>query len=62
MTDLYRATLPHYCCGFEVERSSGDILDAAPIMRWAVGKKLEAFKKWAESKGGKIELVSYQSP
>ena len=55
MSDLYQATLPHYCCGFEVENNT--ILDAAPIMRWAIGKSIEEYIRWAKSKGGSVELV-----
>ena len=58
MSVLYRATLPHYCCGFEVNEASGVISDAAPIMRWAVGKTLEEYTKWAKSKRGIVCVVN----
>jgi len=53
--ELYQATLPHFCCGFLVENQK--IVDAAPIMRWAVGKSLAEFVRWARGKGGKVERV-----
>jgi len=53
--DLYRVTLSYFCCGFFVQ--DGEIVDAAPIIRWAVGKSLAQFVRWAEGKGGKVERV-----
>ncbi len=56
---LYRATLPHFCCGFLVVNRGGvlTIVDSAPIMRWAMGKPLAEFVAWAKSKGGTVEHV-----
>lgn len=54
---LYRATLPHYCCGLIV--ANGMVVDAAPIAFWAVKqrKTLAEFERWAKSKGGTVEVV-----
>lgn len=55
---LYRAVLPYYCCGFLAE--DGLIIDAAPIMRWAIGKTVTEYTQWAASKGGKVELIDVE--
>jgi len=52
---FFRALLPHYTCGFFVE--NGEIVDAAPIMAWAIGKSLLVFERWAWRKGGAVELL-----
>jgi len=33
------------------------IVDAAPIVRWAVGKPLAEFVRWVKSKGGTVEQL-----
>lgn len=50
--EFYRAELPHYVCGFWV--SDGRIVDAAPIMYWAIGRRLVSFEKWVKSRGGSV--------
>lgn len=55
MTTLthYRVTLAYVCCGVSVR--DGLIVDAAPILKWAVGKSLQYFRNWVRLKGGTIE-------
>jgi|SRR6185369_9969185 len=50
--EFYRAELPYYTCGFWVDNDR--IVEAAPIMSWAVGRKLIDFMKWAYIKNGKV--------
>lgn len=52
---LYRATTSYFCCGFIVR--NGYIVDCAPIIRWAVGKRLGDFERWLMSKKGTLALV-----
>lgn len=53
---LYRAELPHYVCGFEVENEI--IVRCAPIMAWAMGKPLDTYAQWARQKGGSVIMIS----
>jgi hypothetical protein len=57
--ELYRVTMPYYCCGFLVRNLRGvlTITEAAPIMKWATGKPLAVFVGWVKAKGGKVERV-----
>lgn len=60
MTDLlpttyHRAILPHYMCQFVVR--AGRIVEAAPVMQWAIGRPIGVFRKWVRSKGGRIEQL-----
>ena len=50
---LARDEAPHFTCGLLVD-ASGAVVDAAPIMRWAIGKPLAAVRAWVLSKGGAI--------
>ncbi len=52
---LYRATTSYFCCGLLVE--DGVIRDAAPIVKWAIGKRLVEFSAWIARKHGSLELV-----
>jgi hypothetical protein len=55
MSDLYRVTLSYACYGVVVR--DGQIIEAAPIARWSVGKPLAQFAAWVRKKGGKLEVV-----
>ena len=52
--EFYSAKLPYYNCGFWVD-DDDRIIDAAPIMYWAIGRKLKTFEIWARSRGGHVE-------
>lgn len=52
---LWAANLPHFFCGFIV--SEGEIVHAAPIMAWAVGRPVDEFVAWVRRKGGKVGPV-----
>lgn len=49
----YRVEAPYMCCG--IEERDGTIINAAPIMRWAIGKSLTSVSNWIYNKGYKIE-------
>lgn len=51
--EFYRAEMPHYVCGFWVDDDEV-IVEAAPIMRWAIGRRLETFRIWAKSRDGQV--------
>jgi hypothetical protein len=53
---LYQATTRYFCCGLEAE--NGCVVNAAPIIRWMVGKPLADVENWLRRKGGKLEKVS----
>jgi hypothetical protein len=57
--ETYRVVLPkpRSAC-FAVIVRDGDIVDAAPIARWAIGKSLAFFSAWVKRKGGKIDRLS----
>jgi hypothetical protein len=37
--DVYQITGPHFCAGVVVAVTSKRVIDAAPILRWAIGRK-----------------------
>lgn len=53
--ETYRIVLRYACYAIEIR--DGAIVDAAPIAKWAIGKKLNWFKGWVEKKGGTVKLL-----
>lgn len=53
---LYQVTAPHFTAGVVVY--SGVINKTAPILKWAKGKDLVEFKKYAKSQGWTVERVN----
>ena len=49
---LYQVDLGYAVAGIEVEDDV--IVDAAPILKWAIGARLPWFRKWVEQKGGTL--------
>lgn len=47
---LWRVDVPHFCAGVRVLNNR--VVDAAPILKWAIGKDIEAVRLWAVRKGG----------
>lgn len=37
--DVYQITAPHFCAGVVVAVATKRVIDAAPILRWAIGRK-----------------------
>lgn len=43
VTTGYRVTAPHFVAGIEAGEDNNIILAAAPILAWAIGKRLRWF-------------------
>jgi len=48
-----------YCCVRLDGDSNGKIIDAAPIIRWCIGKKLDWFKLYLKRKGVLLEWIEF---
>ena len=48
---LVQIDAPHFCAGLVVE--NGVVVDAAPILFWAVGKQEDVVRKYVYKKGWK---------
>jgi hypothetical protein len=48
---LYQVDISYFCCGVLVQEDHL-VIEAAPIMGWAVGKTWEQVIKWVEKKKG----------
>jgi len=46
---LIRIEADYFCCGVEVE--NGIIKDAAPILKWAIGKEADYLFKYLHDRG-----------
>lgn len=53
---LLQITAPHFCAGIVVER--GVVVDAAPILRWTIGKRLWDVQRYFFRKNFEIVIVS----
>lgn len=62
VTALYRIDMGYFCCGVEIlvseDGKNATVIDAAPIMRWAIGKDWSVVLHWVHRKRGTYELVS----
>lgn len=52
---LYQISAPHFCAGIVVQ--SGRIVEAAPILRWAMGRRFAGFEWYCGQKGWKVTHV-----
>lgn len=52
---LHYVNLPYACFG--VESEANRIVLAAPIAKWSIGKTVEEFTRWVESKGGTVKAL-----
>lgn len=52
---LIRITAPHYCAGLVAR--DGRVIEAAPILRWTVGKKAEAVIEYAVRKKYHVKVL-----
>lgn len=55
-TKLVYCYVPHFCCGVIVQEDN-TIIDAAPILAWAVGKHFRQLRDWLRGKGGNYEVL-----
>jgi hypothetical protein len=51
---LYRIEAPHFVAGLLVD-PRGRVCEAAPILRWAMGKTIAEIQRYAARKGWHIE-------
>lgn len=54
---LYRCQTNYFCCGITTDEH-GIVIEAAPIMKWVIGRHYSYVRSWLLSKSGKIEEVS----
>ena len=50
---FYRIEMSYMVCALKV--NNGVVIDAAPIMKWALGQTFDKVRKWVVSKGGAIQ-------
>lgn len=53
--ELYQVDTGYYCAGIVVR--DGVVVEAAPVLRWALGKSLDVVSRWVNGKGAKIVLL-----
>lgn len=52
---LWRVTAPHFVCGIVTE---GDVVvEAAPILRWSIGKTRQELRRYFARKRWGVQLV-----
>lgn len=52
---------PHFCAGLHLE--GGWCCEAAPILRWAIGKPWKQIQRYFANKGYEVEVMPWpQSP
>ena len=54
--EFYYVETLYFTCGIMVHDRK--VIDAAPIMKWSIGKWLSEVQEWANRKGGNILLVN----
>ena len=54
---LWRVTAPHYTAGLVVRRSDSVVVEAAPILSWAHGKRWKEVRSYLVSKGHHGEIA-----
>lgn len=54
---LYRITAPHFVAGLNTE--VGVVVEAAPILKWALGKDIDYLKEYFKRKNWQIEILSH---
>lgn len=53
---LYQVTAPHFCAGI-VLSNSGFVTEAAPILKWTIGKSENYLADYFKRKGWKVAKV-----
>lgn len=53
---LAQVTAPHFCAGIVMENDV--CTDAAPILRWAVGKRHAELRQYFARKGWRVSIVT----
>ena len=52
---LIQITAPYFTAGLELK--NGLVFDAAPILRWMIGKQQNEIQNYCRFKGWKFEMV-----
>ena len=52
---LVQVTAPHFCAAFVLEDET--VIDAAPILKWSIGKRREWLRDYFRQKGWKAVVV-----
>lgn len=55
---LYRITSPYFCAGVIINTITDKCVEAAPIVRWMVGKYYATIYDYCQDKGLKLEYCS----
>jgi len=55
MIGLLQITAPHFCAGLVVQK--GIVIEAAPILRWAKGKRWVEVQDYFNRKGWEIAVA-----
>ena len=55
MNALLWIDAPHFCCGVVVSKTH--VVDAAPILRWAIGRPISQFSWYCRSKKWKMAVA-----
>lgn len=56
---LIQVTAPHFCAGIVIK--DGRCVDAAPILKWAIGKDWGYLTSYFRRKGWRFERVTAQA-
>lgn len=57
---LYQVDANHYVAGLVVDR--GRIVQAAPILRWTVGRDMQRVQAYLTKRGYRVDLVQEFAP
>lgn len=57
---LYQVDANHYVAGLVVDQ--GRIVQAAPILRWTVGRDMQRVQAYLTKRGHRVDLVQEFSP
>lgn len=55
-----RVKAPHYCAGLVLDQG-GECVEAAPILRWTIGKRWVALKHYFSEKGYEMLIHNEQA-
>lgn len=48
---LVRVVAPHLCAGIAIDRQTGKCVEAAPILRWCVGRSASELRAYFDRQG-----------
>jgi hypothetical protein len=52
---MIRITAPYFCAGAVVYK--GEVIDAAPIINWMIGKTIAELRRYCARKGYRLEVL-----